>query len=65
MPTGSRAITRWAARAWPDEGERREKKDGVVEEVVEDLTADPDAPEQGHVVPPPQTIANEPECGKR
>ena len=39
------------------------KKDGVIEEVVEDLMEDPDAPEKGHAAPHPQTIDAEPSGG--
>ena len=41
-----------------------DKKNGAIEEVVEDLMEDPDAPDKGHDAPPPQTIGNEP-AGKQ
>jgi len=37
-----------------------EKKEGAIDEIVENLMEDPDAPEKGNTRPP-QTIANEPE----
>ena len=37
------------------------KKDGsAVEEAVEELLTDPDAPDKGNAAPPPQTIDAEP-----
>ena len=41
------------------------KKNGMVEEVVEDLMEDPDAPEKRNAARPPQTIDAEPEDGSR
>ena len=35
-------------------------KKGWVEELVDDMTTDPDAPERGNASPPPQTTDAEP-----
>lgn len=40
-----------------------EKKETAVEETVEELFTDPDAPEKGDADRPPQTIENEPSGG--
>ncbi len=42
-----------------------ERKDNDVQEAVEELLTDPDAPDKGHAAPPPQTIDAEPEDERR
>ena len=37
-----------------------EKKENAVQEAAEELLTDPDAPERGNAVPPPQTTDAEP-----
>ncbi|WP_268795789.1 hypothetical protein [Sphingomonas sp. Leaf231] len=37
-----------------------ERKDNDVQEAVEELLTDPDAPDKGNVSPPPQTVDAEP-----
>lgn len=37
-----------------------EDKKELLDQLVENITEDPDAPDKGNAAPPPQTIANEP-----
>lgn len=42
----------------------REHHKGLIEELVDDMTTDPDAPDKGNASPPPQTIDAEPSSRK-
>lgn len=41
-----------------------EPKPNDVQEAVEELLTDPDAPDKGHDAPPPQTIDAEPDSAR-
>lgn len=37
-----------------------ENKKDLLDQLVDDITEDPDAPDKGNASPPPQTVSNEP-----